>query len=356
MEEYKTTKGEKRFRDKIWVNGSLIKSSSFHKKTDCIKWKAEQISNKAKQQVYGDNKLHVKITFAEFSERWLAAKTAADLARATLKKYKDFCRVHFIPEFGSCDLKSIQKSDIQDFQLKLRKTHNAKGTNLIMTGLKSVFNEAIKEEYLIKSPCAFVKNLSVDKRLPAFWTEADINQFQKYTKSHEYYNLITFAINTGLRKGELAALCWDRINFDEGLIIISRTRDKDEFKERTKPNQIRVMPMSEICRAILLNLHQQNKDKSKFVFLDKLDDPFKPHHISRLLRDLQKKAGIKNEIRFHDLRHTFASLYIKDGRSIYDLQKLLGHSTVVMTENYAHHSKDHLQNAVKGFRLGKLDE
>lgn len=49
--------------------------------------------------------------------------------------------------------------------------------------------------------------------------------------------------------------------------------------------------------------------------------------------------------------YTFASLYIKDGRSIYDLQKLLGHSTVVMTENYAHHSKDHLQNAVKGFQL-----
>lgn len=353
MEKYTTKKGENRFRDKIWINGDLIRSPSFLRKTDCSKWKAEQISKKAKIQVYGDSNIHTKMTFAEFSKKWIEAKTSADLAKGTLKKYNDFCRVHFNPEFGHRDLKTIHKSEIQNFQIKLRTMHNAKGTNLIMTGLRSVFKEAVKEEYLIRNPCEFVKNLSVDKRVPSFWTEADIEKFQNYYLDHKYYNLVTFAFNSGMRLGELAGLCWDRVSFEDNLITVSRTRDRVEHKDRSKTNRIRFIPINEKCCVILHKLKEQNINDSKFVFIDKNGQPFKPHHLSRDIRGLQKKAGIVNEIRFHDLRHTYASQYMRSGRSIYTLQRLLGHSSVAMTENYAHHSKEHLQDAVKGFQLGK---
>ncbi len=156
-----------------------------------------------------------------------------------------------------------------------------------------------------------------------------------------------------MRKGELAGLCWDRVDFKENTITVSRTRDRFELKERTKTNHIRTIPTNDLSRSILLNLHEENVMGSDFVFLDKKGEPIEPHHICRPMTALQKQAGIKTRLRFHDLRHTFASQYIKNGRSIYDLQKLLGHSTVVMTENYAHHSKDYMQNAIIGFQLGK---
>lgn len=69
--------------------------------------------------------------------------------------------------------------------------------------------------------------------------------------------------------------------------------------------------------------------------------------MSRELRKFLCRAEVKRKIRFHDLRHTFASQYMMKGGSIYTLQKLLGHSSIQMTEIYAHLSKDHLRDAIE---------
>ena len=155
-----------------------------------------------------------------------------------------------------------------------------------------------------------------------------------------------------MRKGELAGLCWDRIDFSMNTITVTRTKDRFELKERTKTNHVRIIPMNEICRATLLKVFKNNSEKSEFVFLDSSGKPFRPHHIGRDLLKKQKLAGITNIIRFHDLRHTFASQYVMNGGNIYDLQKFLGHTSIVMTQVYAHQSQEYLQTAMKGFNLG----
>lgn len=353
MEIIKTKSGKPKYKEMIWINGKSLKSPRFTKITDAKKWKIEQLSNKAKYNIYGESKIHQKVLFSDIINKWLSAKSSMGLAKATLKKYNDFCRVHFLPLFGYRDLKTIQKSEIEKFQTELRKKHNAKGTNLIMTGLKSVFREAVKEGYLNKSPCEFVKKISADQVQYKFWTKSDIDQFLKANFHSEFYDLILVALNTGMRKGELAGLCWDRVDFLTNTITVTRTRDMLELKERTKTNQVRAIPMSEICRASLLKLFKNNRLGSKFVFINLSGEKIKPHHLSRIMESLQKKAGITNIIRFHDLRHTFASQYIMNGGSIYDLQKFLGHTSIVMTQVYAHQSMDYLQSAMKGFGLGQ---
>jgi integrase len=355
MEILKNKFGKVKYREMLWINGNLNKSPRFSRKTDAIHWKAEQLLNKEKFKLYGHNKLNQKISFSEMSDKWLSAKNSMDLAKATLKKYNDFCRVHFIPLFGNRDLKSIQKSEIENFQTSLRKSHNAKGTNLIMTGLKSIFREAVKEGYLNKSPCEFVKKISADHKQYRFWTKSEVDQFLKANFHSEFYDLILVALNTGMRKGELSGLCWDRVDFLTNTIIISRTRDMFELKERTKTNHVRVIPMNEVCRASLLKLFKNKTSGSKYVFLNSLQEKIEPHHLCRTMLNLQKKAGITNLIRFHDLRHTFASQYIMNGGSIYDLQKFLGHTSIVMTQVYAHQSMDYLQSAMKGFGLGQAE-
>lgn len=355
METIKTKSGKLKYKEMLWINGKSLKSPRFAKITDAKKWKVEQLSNKAKQNIYGENKIHQKVLFSEMVIKWLSAKNSMGLAKATLKKYNDFCRVHFLPLFGYRDLKSIQKNEIENFQIFLRKSHNAKGTNLIMTGLKSVFKEAVKEGYLIKSPCEFVKKISADHRQYQFWTKSDVDQFLKANFHSEFYDLILVALNTGMRKGELAGLCWDRVDFLANTIAVTRTRDMFELKERTKTNHVRVIPMTEICRASLLKLFKNKTSGSKYVFLNSLQEKIEPHHLCRTMLNLQKKAGITNLIRFHDLRHTFASQYIMNGGSIYDLQKFLGHTSIVMTQVYAHQSMDYLQSAMKGFGLGQAE-
>jgi site-specific recombinase XerD len=91
----------------------------------------------------------------------------------------------------------------------------------------------------------------------------------------------------------------------------------------------------------------------KYVFVAANGRPFNPDHFSkRHLRKALTKAGVR-EITFHVLRHTYASNFVMNGGSIYDLQKILGHTKVEMTMIYAHHSPEHLKGAIETVRFSK---
>lgn len=337
-----------------WVNGQSVKSPHFKRKTDCIQWKAQQTANKTNNQLYGDTqKLREKITLEDYSQLWLNAKKSQGVARSSGRNYETYFRVHILKYFLNRDLKTIKKPEIENFQIHLHKDHNAKGTNMIMTMLKSVFKDAVNEGYLLKSPSEFVKKLTEDNAHDNYWTKSEIDQFLRANCKHENYDLFLVATNTGMRRGELAGLCWDRVDFGTNTITVTRTRDRHELKERTKTNIKRVIPMNGITKDTLLKVFMSRTHDVPFVFLNKDGRPIDPHHINRTFNRAQEKAEIKNQITFHDLRHTFASQFVMSGGDIYDLQKLLGHTNIGMTTRYAHLSMDHLQNAMKDFSLGQ---
>lgn len=343
------------YRESIAINGKIIKSPVFKRKSDCKLWLSEKRSEKSKFKLYGNNnKSYQKITIEQFANQWLKTKEAQGVSRSTLNNYERYIRIHINPHFKGMDLKSIQKNHIESFQVHLKKEHNPKGVNMIVTALKGLFREANKEGYLIKSPCEFIKNLSSNNNHEVYWTTDEINQFLRANNSHELYQFFLVALNTGMRKGELAGLCWDRVNFTENTITVTRTRDKYELKERTKTNLKRVIPMNELTRMTLLDLFKNRKSAVNLVFLKKNGEVLNPHHIYRQFQVAQRVAEIKTPIRFHDIRHTFASQFVLKKGSIYDLQKILGHTSIIMTQRYAHLSLEHLQTAMSGFSLGEL--
>lgn len=350
MEYIRTKKGE-RYREMLWINGKSVKSPVFERKTDCKQWLIEQKSLRSRAQAYGEStKLYEKITVDEFSEKWLLSVKARDLAKTTQRNYESYFRVHIRPFFRGQQLKSVSKSDVENFQIHLSQNHNGKGTNMIMIVLRTFFRDAINDGYILKSPCEFIKMQSEINIHEAYWTDSEINQFLKANYKHPLHDLFLVALNTGMRKGELAALKWDRVDFSSNTITVTRTRDRHEIKERTKTNIRRVIPMNEIAKATLLSLFSSSQ--SEFVFLQN-SEPIDVHHIYRVFEKAQLAAGIENKITFHQLRHTFASQFVMRGGSIYDLQKILGHTSITMTQRYAHLSLDHLHNAMRGFELGK---
>lgn len=129
-------------------------------------------------------------------------------------------------------------------------------------------------------------------------------------------------------------------------IVVTRTRDKYGLKETTKTKIKRFVPMTQQVRALLLGLHENNQG-SLYVFLENDGSEVKYAHIYRRFHKAQDKAGITNKIRFHDLRHSFASNYVISGGNVFDLQKLLGHTDIKMTMRYAHFTPDHLQGSLK---------
>lgn len=342
------------YRTSITIDGQKLNSPSFQRKTDCKEWYAKKQNERSDLKLHGDTvKFYQDISINDYAKQWLQTKAASGASRSTMKNYESYVRVHFLPHFNNKDLKTIQKSHVEAFQYSLSLSHNPKGVNLIVGALKGLFREAIKEGYLIKSPCEFVKCLSSDTQYDVFWTESEINQFLKANYSDELYEFYVVALNTGMRLGELCGLCFDRICFQKNTITITRTRNKHGLKDRTKTKLKRVIPMNELVRATLLHIFKNRKNDEQLVFLKRNGEPIDPHHVYRLFHAAQKKAGFKSLIRFHDTRHTFASQFVNKGGSIYDLQKILGHTTTNMTMRYAHLSMDHLHSAMKSFSLGQ---
>ncbi len=134
---------------------------------------------------------------------------------------------------------------------------------------------------------------------------------------------------------------WDKVNFDTSQMEISRLRDRNGLGDRTKTiKSRRFIPMNAVVKAHLLELKQTSR--TDLVVVDEDFQAFDVNHLFRAFKRVLKKAGIKSHFRFHDLRHSFASHFMMNGGNIYDLQKILGHTSLEMTQRYAHLSPGHL--------------
>ena len=101
----------------------------------------------------------------------------------------------------------------------------------------------------------------------------------------------------------------------------------------------------EVRAMLLATFHKQLN--GKYVFVEKNGEEVKYAHVYRRFHQAQDRAGVTNKIRFHDLRHSFASNYMMNGGNVFDLQKLLGHTKIDMTMRYAHFSPNHLQGSLR---------
>ena len=145
-----------------------------------------------------------------------------------------------------------------------------------------------------------------------------------------FYFLYVLALNTGLRRGELLGLCWDKVNLAEGRIEISRIRDRYGLKDTTKTGLIRHLPLNNTAQNTLETLYK-NKHHQRFVFAYENGTLIDMTHFStRHFPKAIKRSGVP-KIRFHDLRTTYASNFVMAGGDIFALSKLLGHTSVEMT-------------------------
>ena len=135
------------------------------------------------------------------------------------------------------------------------------------------------------------------------------------------FALVTVALETGMRKGELLGLTWDRVDVSRGVLRL----------EVTKSGKRREVPMRDKVYTILSAIPPPHEGRV-----------FSAANIRMAFETAVTQAKIE-DFRFHDLRHTFASRFVMDGGSVHALQKILGHATLTMTMRYAHLSPDHLR-------------
>lgn len=360
-------KNKTTYRETVYIDGIRHRSQTFERKTDAKNWKNNLLSKREKAKVLGDDfQVIEKKTLDVFSKQWVENKIKPQRTKSTYSSYSRIIRIHLLPFFGKIYLNQMNTELVDDFVKNLfQSDHNAKGINNILQVLKSIYIAAKRQKVIRDNPIEDYAMMKLIKQPPVYWNEIEIRQFLLAAFGHHLYPLYVVALNTGMRRGELGGLAWDMVDFKRNIIQISRIRDRFGLRSTTKNGTSRDVPMNPIVRAILLDLCHRRTEKT--VYLDVKGNPVHLvfpnneggvvciHHLYRDFKRMQKKAKVSRGIRFHDLRHCFASHFMMNGGNIYDLQKILGHSKTDMTQIYAHLSPEHLSGVTHILNFGNME-
>lgn len=347
METKRNKKGIHKYREMITIEGHTFKSPWSTRKTDAQKWKAQKISEREKSQLSGRGYfVQDKISFSEYADQWLKTKILPNKTASTAYNYESMIRVHCLPVIGAKLLHEIGHKEANLILMNLReKGNNNQGINHIITVLKQVLKDAEREGVIEKSGLTHFNRLKVTDNMWAYWEEMEINRFFLKIKNLTLYPLFATALYTGMRRGELAGLKWDCIDFARNQIIVKRVRDRNGLRDTTKSGKSRLIPINPSLYPILLELWDKRTDDYQLVFTKEDGSELNAHHLGRDFDKYQSSVDGLKRIRFHDLRHTFASQFVMKGGSIYTLREILGHTDVKMTQRYAHLSPEHLKGA-----------
>jgi integrase len=347
MEIYTLKDGSKRYREMIRFNGQTKKSPSFKKISDAKNWKREMENKKAKLASFG-SMAQPEIQLKDFLEIWIEKKLNIHNSPRTKENYMSDLKNHIKPEFEFTGIGFINHDRMATLVSKLKnKGLKPRTINKVINRTKTILNDAVRWEYLNKSPLHSFKELKVQDQPMRFLNEIEINQLLIASRGTTSHPIIVTALNGGLRLGEILALKPDRVNLNSGHFYVSRTLTRHGIQEQTKTHKARAIPMNDTLKALFTDLFRSQRSP-EWMFTKENGKPFDINHYSqREFKKLLKKANLDTSIRFHDLRHTYSSHFVMNGGSIFDLQKILGHKDIKHTQIYSHLSQDYLKNAVQ---------
>ena len=349
MSIHKTKSGKYEVR---WRDKGRQRSKTFRRKIDAIKFEAKVHLNQLPDFIRDKKEeKHETITFRELSEIWVRDHSEVHNAPSTILRNEQILRIYLFPSLGKYSVNTIEKRDIIQLQARLRKADklSAKTINNILGLAKKIFSDGLSWGFIDANPAAAIKRIKVQDKDYVFWEFEERDRFLTFAKSRHpvIHDIVSFTVNTGLRKGEVEGLLRDCVDYDRKEIIVKRNfcHKTSSLNEYTKGKSVRRVPMNDSVWGIMQE-HRLKSPKQRVFDFD-----FE-HMVWRHFKPLQEEAGVK-VITFHDLRHTFASHLAMSAVSLFDIQKLLGHSDLKTTQRYMHLAPDHLQGVTDVLVRGK---
>jgi len=328
-----TKTGKERWYIYYRANGERIRQvvKNAQSRTDALKVLQVNVADVFRGE-HGFRKQEKDVKFSEFADLYLAN------ARPNKKSWKqDQYRIeaHLKPYFGKLDLKEVTSLLIEKYRVKRLKAGIKKSTsNRELALLKVMFSRAIDWDYCTENPSRKVKFFSEKDNLKERILNLDEEQRLLEASAEHLKPMLITALYTGMRRGEILSLEWRNVDLTKRLIRV----------EKTKNGKIRFIPINDLLLNELAGL-KMNNGGSDYVFLyPKTHNPVKD--VKTAFNAAKRRAGIK-DLRFHDLRHTFASRLIESGVDIITVKDLLGHCSVETTQRYTHSRADQKMKAVQ---------
>lgn len=280
------------------------------------------------------------VPFSGVARRYYEEEVLVRLRPATQRTHEQILRVHLYPAFGDQDLRTITARDVAAYQArKKREGKSTKSINNQVGVLSRVFEFAIQQELHDDNPAKKVRPLRVDRPTEVWLEREQADAFLAAVAENdpEYWPLFLAALRTGMRQGELLALRWQDVYLDQGLILVRHSMHRGVVGP-TKGNKVRRVPIAQ-------DLAERAGAPEDFVFAQKDGSPLTPNMVKNPHYRAREAIGMPN-LRFHDLRHSFASQLVSAAVPFPAIQRLLGHADITTTTRYAHLAPDGLRAAV----------
>lgn len=289
-----------------------------------------------------------KITYEEYAWDWLSKKQ--DISRKTRLNNEGHLRNHIIPVIGHLLLQKINVYHIEELIQSMQDKGLAAGTiKKIYNLAQTSFNSAMSKKLINENPFVLVEKSFKPKTGKAkvdYWTKEEVKQFLD-SLDHRRRIIFILAIYTGMRQGEILGLRWREIDFDNRQIRVKQIMDFDgTIEQRVKTHEgyrtisISSFVLSELKKHRAVMLQEKLSSEEYFdhdlVVCQKNGMPASKTNFHKFWKRQLRKSGVR-EIRFHDLRHTCASLLFSIGTHPKVVQELLGHSSIKITmDTYSH--------------------
>jgi len=250
----------------------------------------------------------------------------------------------FLRIVGDLPLLRVGVREIESFLAQKKLTVSDHSVRTYFVTLASAFETARRWGYVLYNEFRKVEKPKLREVLPCFPSPHEFSKLLQIVNNEDHRDLYLSAVCTGMRLGELTSLEWNDIDFARKTIYV---HNKRSFTTKTKRN--RIIPISEMLWSVLASRRQCAS--CDLVFHDRQGRRLTKEVVSKTFKRYVQQAGIDSRIHFHSLRHGFASWLVQSGASLYEVQRLLGHSSIAMTETYAHLCPNELHKTVNAIQL-----
>jgi integrase len=314
------------------------------------------------------------LSFHQFMENWLEmVKPSIELT--TYSSYSNNIKRVISPYFKKMDilLRELQPKHIQDFYTHCMNKRGVSAQTVIRyhANIRKALKHAVNTDLIPTNPADKIQRPKPKKYTGSFYDIDEVNKLFDVVRGTKMELPVMLAAFYGLRLSEVIGLKWSAIDFKKGTVSINHTVTEASIdgkfitieKDRTKnKTSYRTLPLVHEFHEMLLRTKAKqeesrvvcgrsyNKDFLEYLCVDELGNRTKPHYVSRHFGLMLDKNELR-KIRYHDLRHTCASLLLAAGVSMKEIQDWLGHSTFATTADiYAHLSVDSKHDSANAMR------
>lgn len=297
-------------------------------------------------------------TLEKFLLQWLEDRRVSVRSR-TYERYEEYARLHIIPVIGRVQLQKLTAQNVQAlYTKKLKEGLSSTTVNGMHAMLHKALSDAVRLGLVPRNVCDMV---TAPRRAYHEMRVLTIEQAQKLlatAKGHKLETLFVLALATGMRRGEVLALKWQDINLAQGMLQVRRilSRVPTKLAQETGQHYIEAEPKTERSRRSILlaplaveALREHRKRQllliaeagsewqdHDLVFCTSLGTPLNPNKVLEKFKALLQQAGLP-DMRFHDLRHSAATILLSTGVHPKVVQEMLGHNQISMTmDTYSH--------------------